>query len=287
MLLCYYRCFKNGRRTSVLADTTVISHRLLAHIIQTRLLDPELLPPLLRTIRAALFPNNAPGSSSLVAPSSDEELNALRRRCASAIWALVPKGAGKLYFGSGGPLWSSSSGNQQAKDSSSCADIATPSGSDISANAPRFVPLGDTDNKSGPSNHSAEGKTIAASTEDDAETSGPGRLPRTGNSRGEGEDVTFSKSAKQQGPSSVPPSPTTGTVTKSDAEESTPLLHNASAHAEDDRILSEIETGILDLFSDPYCNKHFMYGALELILVRLMPELAEKGVIELWEERLS
>jgi hypothetical protein len=30
-----------------------------------------------------------------------------------------------------------------------------------------------------------------------------------------------------------------------------------------------------------------MYGVLELVLVRLMPELAEKSVTELWEERLS
>lgn len=55
----------------------------------------------------------------------------------------------------------------------------------------------------------------------------------------------------------------------------------------DARIISEIETDILDVFSDPYCNKHLMYSALELVLVRLMPELAEKGVVELWEERLS
>ena len=53
------------------------------------------------------------------------------------------------------------------------------------------------------------------------------------------------------------------------------------------RILSEIETGILDVFSDKYCNKHLMYSILELVLVRLMPELAERGVIDLWEERLS
>ncbi|KAK8049301.1 PXA domain-containing protein [Apiospora phragmitis] len=67
------------------------------------------------------------------------------------------------------------------------------------------------------------------------------------------------------------------------APEATPL----QCHEDDDRILSEIETGILDVFSDAYCNKHLMYGVLELILVRLMPELAERGVIDLWEERLS
>jgi hypothetical protein len=61
-----------------------------------------------------------------------------------------------------------------------------------------------------------------------------------------------------------------------------------SLHRNDDeRILSEIETGILDVFSDAYCNKHFIYGFLELVLVRLLPELAEKGITELWEERLN
>lgn len=53
------------------------------------------------------------------------------------------------------------------------------------------------------------------------------------------------------------------------------------------RMLSEIEEGVLDIFSDEYCNKHLVYSMLELILVRLMPELADKGIAELWEERLS
>jgi hypothetical protein len=56
---------------------------------------------------------------------------------------------------------------------------------------------------------------------------------------------------------------------------------------EEERILTEIEEGILDVFSDEYCNRHFLYGVLELVLVRLMPELSEKGIAELWEERLS
>lgn len=49
---------------------------------------------------------------------------------------------------------------------------------------------------------------------------------------------------------------------------------------------SEIED-VLDLFGDGYCNRHLMYGVVELVLVRLMPELVEKGVGELWDERLS
>lgn len=51
-------------------------------------------------------------------------------------------------------------------------------------------------------------------------------------------------------------------------------------------ILDEIE-GLLGVLGDEYCNKHLMYSVLELILVRLMPELAESGVEELLQERLG
>ncbi|KAF4631800.1 hypothetical protein G7Y89_g6335 [Cudoniella acicularis] len=50
--------------------------------------------------------------------------------------------------------------------------------------------------------------------------------------------------------------------------------------------VAEVEE-VLNMFDDPYCNKHLLYGIVELLIVRLMPELAEKGVEELFEERLS
>jgi hypothetical protein len=56
---------------------------------------------------------------------------------------------------------------------------------------------------------------------------------------------------------------------------------------EEERILTAIEMGILDVFGDVYMNKHLMYSILELVLVRLMPELSERGIVELLEERLS
>lgn len=58
------------------------------------------------------------------------------------------------------------------------------------------------------------------------------------------------------------------------------------ASAEHEAMVDEVE-GLLMIFSDEYCNKHLVYGALELILVRLMPELSEKGVEELLDERLG
>ncbi|RKU40911.1 hypothetical protein DL546_000063, partial [Coniochaeta pulveracea] len=86
-----------------IADVDGLLDRLLSHTIQTKLLDPATLPPLLRTIRGSLFPNNAPGPSTLKPPESEAELRALRRRCARSLLALVPKPLGNIYF-RGGPF---------------------------------------------------------------------------------------------------------------------------------------------------------------------------------------
>jgi hypothetical protein len=56
--------------------------------------------------------------------------------------------------------------------------------------------------------------------------------------------------------------------------------------SEEETMLDEVE-GLLMVLSDEYCNKHLVYGILELVLVRLIPELAEKGVEELLVERLG
>ncbi|KAG7051361.1 PXA domain-containing protein [Colletotrichum scovillei] len=188
--------------------------RLISHTIHQRLLDAALLPTILRSIRAALFPNNAPGVSTLVAPSSEEELRALRRRCASAMLASIPPWLAGLYLGGRGLgfRWRSGPESRPGAD-----DAAAP----------------------------------LAMSESEADV--PGRGDATNGNR-------------------------------------TDDLGNKSKENEDEeqqRMLAEIEEGILDIFSDEYCNKHLVYSILELILVRLMPELAEKGVVELWEERLS
>ncbi|KAM0515231.1 hypothetical protein ACHAPE_006187 [Trichoderma viride] len=153
--------------------------RLLSHHIQS-LFDPSHLPPLLRSLRGALFPNNSPGSSSLAAPQSEEELLALRRRAARAIRGLLPTSVTRVYFG--------------------------------------------------------------------------GRLWRLGGFLGSGDNFGRSSAAVDR--------------------------------EDDERVVDEL-AGLLDVVGDEYCNKHLMYSVLELVLVRLMPELSEKGVVELWEERLG
>lgn len=148
---------------------------------------------------------------------------ALRRRCASALWAVVPKSVGRLYFG-GGFL------------SCSQPSLSTTFEVERGTNDARSGPLNDSSKRSASSNYNTPHKHP---TEIDDHTSG-------------------AEPAK-----------------------------GGTSNEDEDRILGEIESGILDVFSDAYCNKHLVYGMLELILVRLMPELAEKGVIELWEDRLS
>jgi hypothetical protein len=127
--------------------------RLLSHAVQRHVLDPALLPTLLRTARSALFPQNAPVPARRT-PLPEEQL-LIRRRCAETILSLIPARAQEIYFGPG-----------------------------------------------------------------------------------------------------------------------------------PDRRRREVED-VLDVFGDPYCNRHLLYNVVELLIVRLMPELAEKGVIELSEERLS
>lgn len=117
------------------------------------MLDPVLLPTLLRIGRAALFPNNAPAPPRVIPTASEQLL--IRQRCAQAILDLIPARVQDVYFGAG-----------------------------------------------------------------------------------------------------------------------------------KDRRVREVEE-VLDVFEDSYCNKHLLYGVVELIVVRLIPEMGEKGVQELLLERLN
>lgn len=62
----------------------------------------------------------------------------------------------------------------------------------------------------------------------------------------------------------------------------------APAHKQDRDLaflLSAIETDLLDPFSDAYCNRHLIFSIIETVLVRLLPELSERPITELMEER--
>lgn len=44
---------------------------------------------------------------------------------------------------------------------------------------------------------------------------------------------------------------------------------------------------ILEVFEDTYCNKHLVFGVVELLTVRLVPELAEKTTDDLLSEKVG
>ena len=62
--------------------------------------------------------------------------------------------------------------------------------------------------------------------------------------------------------------------------------HEGDLDPEREQMLTEVED-VLDIFGDSYMNKHLIFGILELCVIRLMPEVAEMGVMELMEARLG
>ncbi len=330
-------------RPSVFSDAYIfprlrgrVDYRLLSYGIHRHVLDAAKLPPLLRTVRGALFPGNMPaGKSTLVAPSSDAELRALKRRCASALWALVPKGVGRLYFG-GGLLRASPVSRRARQDKTEgSAELKT---------AASTIDKGKNDGDRGrgrwPSSLSTTPTTTAARGEAGKATRGvdetatnTDRTPAT-RAQTRGQEASRSAATVTGGAASrsrrSAPAPRPKTGGQGQGGGAPPNVHasasTAAANVElsasggaavnvmasspsrgdekggdrdnhdaddqdtvDDRdgeILDEIERGILDVFGDAYCNKHLVYGILELVLVRLLPELAEKGVLELWGERI-
>lgn len=158
-----------------MGKTDGIIDKILSHAIQSHVLDPSLLPPLLRAARAALFPNNSNSNNAPATAPSAAEQAAVRAACAEAILGLVPEGVRGVYFGSCSGSW--------------------------------------------------------------------------------GEDEVQDEKHQEE--------------------------------EEESRRRREVEEGILNVLSDAYCNKHLLYGVVELVVVRLVPEVGARGVRELVGERVG
>ncbi|KAL1849703.1 hypothetical protein Plec18170_007224 [Paecilomyces lecythidis] len=64
-----------------------------------------------------------------------------------------------------------------------------------------------------------------------------------------------------------------------------PLSAQDVDEVDESLLLSAIENEILDPFSSAYCNRHLMFSIIEAILAKLLPELLERDVAELMEDR--
>lgn len=62
--------------------------RFLSHVVHTRILNPALVPVVLRTVRATLFPNNGMGPPRQI--PTEDETKEIKRRCAASILGLLP-----------------------------------------------------------------------------------------------------------------------------------------------------------------------------------------------------
>lgn len=51
-------------------------------------------------------------------------------------------------------------------------------------------------------------------------------------------------------------------------------------------LIGEVER-LLGVLGDAYLNRHLIYGLIELLIVRLVPEMGGKGVGELMRERIG
>ncbi|RDW93582.1 PXA domain-containing protein [Aspergillus mulundensis] len=60
---------------------------------------------------------------------------------------------------------------------------------------------------------------------------------------------------------------------------------DSGSNVEEPLLASAIESDILDLFADEYCNKHLVYSIIETVLARLLPELSDRSIAELMEDR--
>jgi len=70
--------------------------RFFSHAIHTRILNPALVPVILRALRAALFPNNSLGPPRQV--PTEEEAKAIKSRCAISLLALLPVPVASAFF---------------------------------------------------------------------------------------------------------------------------------------------------------------------------------------------
>ncbi|KAK4178469.1 PXA domain-containing protein [Triangularia setosa] len=254
--------------------------RLLSHGIYHYILSqdtgPLALPPLLRNVRGALFPNNTPGKGTLVAPADEGEMRALRRRCARAVWGvMMPWVVGKVLFGYS-PFTktaSVSNGNLPKKeigDVSSEGVSSSPSSS------------GEDNNKKKAARFSEDPVTsVVGMAAGEARKEGTDRQQQQGKDRQRHRKRTSKNETSSRHGHHHPRTKSKAAMAPAPEEVTEPIS------PEEEEILSEIERGILGVFSDAYCNKHLVYSLVELIIVRLMPEIGERGVLELWGERVS
>lgn len=257
--MCYVCFFSHGRRSSLVpirptvdtsgfhirlffANQLLHSIRYLRDLISTYVLTPTILPVLLFTVRATLFPSNArPGSVS----TNNNNIGQPSRPSNDVSPSIQQPQQGQPSDGTD---------HQTIIDDSDIKDASTP--------APG-------DNIPSPS----EIAIIKRQCATDILSLIPESVARAffrGNAENQVNDYT-THNRNESSHNEISP------FTSKDSSK------GSTAGTED--LLEAIESDLLDPFSDAYCNKHLIYAAVELMLIKLIPELSEQSVTSLMEER--
>ncbi|KAJ5678914.1 hypothetical protein N7462_007158 [Penicillium macrosclerotiorum] len=190
--------------------------------------------------------NNAPNPDLDGRPGpSKSEIAAIKRRCAVSLLTVVPRNVTRTFLG-----------------------VPAPTMNDRTCSATTASALSHTNTSHTPPSSSEEG--------------GGGVL------RSPIQDATKSSSQTSLPTSSASASPG---VSSGDTSAATPgypdrLPSNEAPVGPDDlALLGAIETELLDLFADEYCNKHLVYAIIETVLAKILPEIRDRSPHELMEDR--
>lgn len=231
--------------------------RFLYETIQDYVLTPALLPHLLLASRTALFPVNVP------APQGAEPDRAVQLPLSMRTPTSSAAEGGKANITNKGYA-NTSSAESAGPSAPEIAAIRRHCAVNILALIPRPVArrlFGVVHNSSNNSNH----RTIWIDDNDQINSHGY-------NNGYSGHNNTTNDSQKRQ-----ESGPTAG---GSDADR-----EHGAEEDEDAVLVAAIENELLDMLEDEYCNKHLVYSIIETVLVRLVPELGERSVGELLEDR--
>lgn len=228
-------------------EINLYESRFLSNLLDRKLLTSARVPQLLLQFRLSLFPNNSLGAVRST-PTPAEQL-AIRRTAALSILSLIPRPVARRIF--------NTKFDRRLNGRMTLLNSMPLVAAEEAAVKPRLVSLSSSEASRSPS--PTAGGTIAAASKS---------------------SLAATMAASEANDSGDAASRSDGNQRRD---------HDANARTnpndeEEEAMLHDIED-TLDVFGDAYLNKHLVFGIVELLFVRLMPELSDKGVRELLEER--
>lgn len=196
------------------------------------------------------LPTVSPGEEENV--SSAQEIAIIKRQCAARLLALIPRSIARRFFGGAGNT------NTNNADTDGEGGITIPIEDNSNNDPPPYSDNGHSNNSDHDQMKNGHTTTTTTTSPTSPITS------TTTSSRGD--------SQRQPQPQHHKPLPTPPFDSNADQEEETFLT-------------TTIENEFLDLLADEYCNKHLVYSILETLLGKLLPELRERSVGGLLEDR--